>query len=939
MPLLQPLMNYRQLLVYTLSILTLFACSTNPTVFEEDRLSETNWVVQAPAGNRYSTIDTVGQTIIPNGRIIQPLGTTYRVAPHPYGLVMSQDGSIAISANSGTSPFSITIFQNPLSGNPQIKQIPEGAKNDEDLLGAVFMGLAISPDNQTVYVAGGQQNKIYLFDIASGQPQGEIDCIWKNDQGVVYDNGYIGDMALSQDGNTLYAVDQIGFRLITVDVPTQTITNNTPVGRYPFGVALSPNESEVYVANVGMFEYQPVVSGEDLSSATLKEQGLRFPATAYGSEEMKEGIQNDSVNIPGLGDPNVDESFSVWTVDAASGEVIAKVKTGFLVGQVVEDFPAVGGASPNSLVATEEFVFVSNGNNDCVSVIDVQQDTVVQNIRLQPDERLGNLRGIIPFGLALSPDQQKLYVAEAGINAVGVIDVVSQEVLGHIPVGWFPSKLAVSPDGKQLIVANAKGYGSGPNGGSTFNLGEEGSYIGALMKGSITVLDIPADSQLSETTQQVVENNFDFLEAQAVARQRANNPVPTYPGEKVSPIKHIVFISKENRTYDEVFGQLEGGRGEPALARYGRNQTFSNEANTQTVENATVMPNHLALAERFAISDNFYVDADHSADGHRWLVNTYPNEWVETHVAAAYGGKRRSVAGSEAPGNYGIVGSSGAIYPEDYNEAGSIWDHMERNGIDFYNFGFGVELANSYADSTLKYFGVRPLINYPIPGPLYDRTSRMYATYNMAIPDQFRVDTFIEEFEEKWSESGLPPVLTIILPNDHGAGDRPNAGYPFRESYMADNDLALGRLVEFLSNTPYWKNMAMVVTEDDSQDGVDHVDAHRSLLMVISPYAKKNYVGHQHYSFGSIFKTFWHILGIPYLNHYDYGASDLADLFTTEPDTSAYQALPVNSQVFDPQKALDPFDEQFDWKAVLESPQLDDPADFQAAADKRDQKE
>ncbi|MGB3588147.1 MAG: alkaline phosphatase family protein, partial [Tunicatimonas sp.] len=902
--------------------LILFSSCQSPS--PETTTDTIQWVVQARAGDRYAMIDTEGQTIIPNGRIIQPLGTTYQVAPHPYGLVMSDDGSIVISANSGTSPFSITIFQNPLAGNPQIKQVPEGAKNDEDLLGAVFMGLAISPDNQTVYVAGGQQNKIYLFDIASGQPKGEINCGVTDANGKNYTNGYIGDMVLSEDGNTLYAVDQIGFRLITIDLINQSILRNTPVGRYPFGVALSPDESEIYVANVGMFEYKPIV-GEELSSEALKEQGLRFPATAYGSPEMKEGIQNDSMSVPALGDPNVDEAFSVWTVDATSGKVAAKVKTGFLVGQVVEGFPAVGGASPNSLVATDDFVFVSNGNNDCVSVIDIQQDTVVQNIRLQPDKRLGNLRGIIPFGLALSPDRKRLYVAEAGINAVGVIDVATQQVLGHLPVGWFPSKLAVSPDGKQLVVANAKGYGSGPNGGSTFELGDEGSFIGALMKGSITVLDIPADEELEATTRQVVENNFVFKEASSIVQQRADHPVPVYPGERVSPIKHIVFVSKENRTYDEVFGQLENGKGEASLARYGRDQTFSNNANTQTVENATVMPNHLALAERFAISDNFYVDADHSADGHRWLVSTYPNEWVETHVAAAYGGKRRSVPGSEAPGNYGVVGSSGAIYPEDYNEAGSIWDHFDRNNIDFYNFGFGVELANSYADSTLKYFGVRPLVNYPIPGPLYDRTSRAYATYNMGIPDQFRVDTFIDEFEEKWGDDGLPAVLTVILPNDHGAGDRPNAGYPFKESYMADNDLALGRLVEFLSNTSYWNEMAIIVTEDDSQDGVDHVDAHRSLLMVISPYAKKNYIGHQHYSFGSIFKTFWHILGTPYLNHYDFGATDLADLFTAEPDTSAYKALSVNPLVFDPQKALDPFDEQFDWKAVLESPQLDDP--------------
>ncbi|MGB3851784.1 MAG: hypothetical protein WA958_17580 [Tunicatimonas sp.] len=920
-------------LAQTAGLLLLIACSTTSPEVDAD----VPWLAQAPAGDRYAQIDTVGTTVLPNGRLLTPRGKTLRVAPHPYGLTLSYDGQIAISANSGTAPFSVSIIEDVLSEQPTVRQIPEGADTDDDLLGAVFMGVALSPDNQTVYVAGGQENKVFLFDVASGEPRGEINGAVTDPDGTDYSNGYLGDMKLTRDGRTLYVVDQVGFRLLVIDVPCRTVTRNVPVGRYPFGIALSPDEQEVYVANVGMFAYQPVGG---LAKDSLKEQALRFPASAYGSKEMRDGVQNDSVSIPALGDPNVPESFSVWTVDVAQDyTVTAKTKTGVLVGEMLEDFPAVGGASPNSLVATDDYVFVSNGNNDCVSVISTQQDTVVHTIYLQPDERLGNFRGVIPFGLALSPDQKRLYVAESGINAVGVIDTDSMNVIGHIPVGWFPSKLVVSPDGSQLVVANAKGYGSGPNGGPDFTLGEEGSYIGRLMKGSITVMDVPTNEELRQTTQQVVANNFKFSRADEVAdKTRADNPVPLYPGERASPIKHLVFVSKENRTYDEVFGQLEGGRGEPSLARYGYRATFSNQAGDRTVDTATVMPNHLRLAQRFATADNFYVDADHSADGHRWLVNTYPNQWVETSVAASYGGKRGAVPGSQAPGNYGIVGSSGAIYPEDYNEAGSIWDHMERNEVSFFNFGFGVELANSYADSTLKYFGVRPLINYPIPGPLYNRTSKRYATYNMGIPDQFRVDTFIEEFNERWGEGqdSLPQVLTIILPNDHGAGDRPKAGYPFRESYMADNDLALGRLVEFLSHTPYWKEMAIVVTEDDSQDGVDHVDAHRSLLLVYSPYAKQDYVGHGHYSFGSIFKTFWNILGIPYLNQYDAGATDLAGLFTATLDTAAYRAYPVDPRIFDPQKALDPFDEKFDWRAVLSSPQLDDPADFERAAAQRD---
>ena len=174
----------------------------------------------------------------------------------------------------------------------------------------------------------------------------------------------------------------------------------------------------------------------------------------------------------------------------------------------------------------------------------------------------------------------------------------------------------------------------------------------------------------------------------------------------------------------------------------------------------------------------------------------------------------------------------------------------------------------------------------------------------------------------------MPQLITVILPNDHGADERPGAGYPFRESYMVDNDLAVGRIVEFLSHTPYWKNMAIFITEDDAQNGVDHIDAHRSVLMVISPYAKKNYISSVHYSFGSIFKTFWNILGLPYLNQYDAGATDMSDMFTSKPDYTPYSALPPDTRIFDPQKALTPYDENFDWNALKESPVIDDPAEM-----------
>ncbi len=900
---------------------------------------KTGWAILPPAGDLPVKIERGGLTVIPNGRFVTPLGRQIETAPHPYGLAVSGDGVLAVTANSGTAPFSISIVHHPFSEKTRVKQIPDGPASDAGILEACFMGLAVAPDNKTIFVSGGEANKILLFDAATGKPTGNIDC-----KTTGHNHGYLGDLTLSEDGKTLFVVDQIGFRLIGIDIsrrPDGQVSGKTnwevPTGRYPFGICLSPDGRRVFVANVGQFEYNHF-SDFDPKRATATAHD--WPASSYGTEKAAMG--DPEKGIPPLGGPNSPDGFSVWSFDLpGNGKppiLRKKIKTGILVGQMVEDFPAVGGSSPNSVVATETEVFVSNATNDCVSVISIEKDTVVATISLQPDERLGNLRGIIPFGLALSPDRKRLFVAESGINAVAVVDVATKKVVGHLPVGWFPSKIKVSPDGKKLIVANAKGYGSGPNGGPAFTLDARGSYIGNRMNGTLSVFEIPEDSAFARLTRQVLDNNFVFVEKKS--GPAAVGPIPFFAEQQEPPIKYWVFIAKENRTYDEIFGQLKNGNGEPSLARFGENQPVSDEKGRKKLENIDIAPNHLALARRFSMADNFYCDSDVSADGHRWLVNTYPNEWCETATAAHYGGHFNRRDSSDAPGNLAIYGSAGSIYPEDYNEGGSVWEHLERHGIDYFNFGFGVEMAGAISDTTMKYAGEKYTVNYPLPGNLINKSSRQFPTYNMAIPDQFRTDIFMKEFNEKWAapHKALPPVLFLMLPNDHTTGPRPKAGIPFRERYMADNDLALGRAVEFLSRTPFWKNMAIVITEDDPQGGVDHVDAHRSICMVVSPWAKRGFIGHQHYSFGSIFKTFWNALGIPCLNQYDAGAANLGDLFSQTPDYQPFTARPIDPRLFDPQTALDPFDEKFNWKALKESPELDDVNDMVRDREREDGK-
>jgi hypothetical protein len=394
------------------------------------------------------------------------------------------------------------------------------------------------------------------------------------------------------------------------------------------------------------------------------------------------------------------------------------------------------------------------------------------------------------------------------------------------------------------------------------------------------------------------------------------------------PIRHIVFVVKENRTFDQVLGQRSGVDGDSSLTTLGLGMTVKNEDGTRVVENVDVSPNHHALADRFAISDNFYCDADQSNTGHRWVAGVYPNEWVEVNARS----RIELRLFSTAPGRRYVSGSSAVVLPEDYNEAGALWEHLDRHGVPFFNFGFGTEMPAALEEQAFKETGIRMAVSFPLPKPLFDRTSRKFATYNMAIPDQYRMDMFEEELAERWlsGKEPFPRLITMVLPNDHLTDEHPEDGYPFAESYMADNDLALGRLVQTLSRTPWWKDMLVIVTEDDPQGGRDHVEAHRSLLMLIGPHVKRGYVSRTLADFGSLMRMIFTILGLPPLNQFDAAASLPLDFFATgPPDLTPYSALPADRRLFDPDLAFKPFDRRFNWNRLAGSPRMDDPADMQ----------
>jgi YVTN family beta-propeller protein len=829
---------------------------------------------EAPAGTLPTRISERGTTVLPSGRLLTPLGRSFRVAPHPFGLALSPNGKTLASASSGTGPFCVTLIDRFAS--PRLRQIPENAAGEKDVP-SVFMGLAFSRDSRALFVAGGDNGAVHLIDVSSGKPLAAISC---ND--AANPESYTGDLALSPDGRTLYVADQAHFRVAVVDVSARKVVGSVRVGRYPFALALSPDGRRLWVANVGSYEYRPIEGGT-----------LPYPAFGVPSREAVVGVTVDGKRVPGLGSPNAPEALSVWALDVtrpAAPKVVKRIKTGTLVGALSEGgFAAVGGAGPNALVATASRVYVSNGGNDTVQAIDARTGRVVATIPLGPVPG-SRVKGAAPFGLALSPDGRRLYVAEAGINAVGVISTRANKVIGHIPVGWYPSRVRVSPDGKTLYVANAKGFGAGPNGGVSFRPGPEGAYIGSLMKGTVSIAPAPSDAALAGLTAKVLANNG-----------FPGTPPPANLAALRKAIRYVVYITKENRTFDEVYGDVPGARGDPSLARYGAHADVA-AAGQPSLTDVNVMPNHRAMALRYGIADNFHADGDVSADGHRWLVGIYPNEWTETQVAAAYGGKTRF--SMNAPGRRAFFGSDASSTPEDYPEAGSLFDHLARNRIPFRNYGEGFEFAGVSEDAGAEPTGARESLNFPMTKPLWENTSRDFPIFNMNIPDQYRADQFLKDVDRWRNGAQMPRFVNIALPNDHSAGLDAASGYPYTASYMADNDLALGRIVEALSHTPYWPRMVIFITEDDAQGGVDHVDAHRTILIVAGPHVKPGYVSHRHGSLPSVVHTVNRLFGLPDLNQFDATASDLTDFLRESADAQPYTAIRPDPRVFDPSKAM-----------------------------------
>lgn len=860
-----------------------------------------------PAGDKFTQIKVDGTTVLPSGRFLTPAGKVVRITNDPFGMAVAPDGKKAVALHNGV--FTIIDLQ-----SLETTRVPSYDKKIKSPLSkGSFLGVAFSGDSKTVYLSGGDNGAVIKYDIESLTRLDSI-SLNGNVNGVDFNDSFTSDLVLNEANNELLVLDRGNFRMVRIDLTNNKITASVKVGRQPFGLTLSLDRKTAFVANVGMYEY-PLIKG--ITPENYNSKLISHHPYGDNTKESIKGTRVEGQKIPGVGSPLSPDAMSVFTIDLATNKVRDKFKTGHQIGHMIEDAEVVGGASPNSIAVGEQFAYVSNATNDNISIIDYKNHKLIGDIPILVDPRIDKYRGLLPFGLTLSKDQKTLYVALLGFNAVAVIDVESKITKGIIPSGWGPTRVQLSKDEKEIYIITCRGYGAGPNGGRGFVSPPQGYYIGDIQLGTFQKVDMPDAGQLATFTKQSIDNTFKSISV----TDDAENPLPALPGLHDSPIKYIVYITKENRTYDEIFGQMKNATGDSTLARFGLNNEYTLPDSLKgKFPGLKISPNHHKVAKQFSFSDNYYCDSDASIHGHHWMVGVIPNEWVEANSSVS----KTAKIFSKAPGRR-FPGSTGSIDPEDYAEIGGLWEALDRKKIDFYNFGEANETAHVREEWYDTNTGAAHGVMVPMQKALFYKTSHNYAGFNTNIPDQYRMDQFEKEFTNKWikGKEKLPSLITMQVPNDHGADIRPQDGYLYPSSYMVDNDLAVGRILHFLSRTKYWKEMLVIITEDDPQGGVDHIDAHRSVLMMAGPYVKKEYVSHTHANFGSILKTIYNILNVPYVNQFDITASLLQDFFTPTADYTPYTLELHDSRVFDAEKAMKKYDRTIDWRKIEQGPPLD----------------
>jgi YVTN family beta-propeller protein len=753
-----------------------------------------------------------GSVLLPNQWVLRPVGKQIAVGDFPVNLALHPEGKFAAVLHCGFSQHEVVLI------DLAAWKIASRSKVDE-----AFYGLAFSKDGKRLFCSGSAGEVIHRFQFAEGKLTPEADLPLRE----VKQRGVPAGLAVSADGQTVYAGNLWGQSVSRVRLKEEPaaadelVLTDKAVAPAP---AVTPSTDD------------PSITKRDAALLETIDPAAPFPYACL-LDERRERLY---VSLWG--------QAAVAVVDTKSFKVAGRWATE---------------GHPNEMVLSKDgrLLYVANANSNTVSVLDTATGRTVETLlaELQPNSPPGNT----PNSVALTADGQRLFVANANINTVAVFDVATPgkaRSLGFIPVGWYPTSVRLTRDGKTLLVVNGKGETSrpnpqGPRPGFKSPPGVN-QYIGQLMNGTVSSIPLPTGEKFEEQMKAWTARAFACLpetQRKIDAAALTGNPIPRRPGDP-SPIKYVIYIIKENRTYDQVLGDMKGGKGDPALCLFPE----------------SVTPNHHALAREFVLLDNLYVDAEVSADGHEWSMGAYASDFVEKTWPLSYGHGKSAKHPFPAEGSFPIASPAG----------GYLWDRAKQAGISYRSYGEWIANGKKAGDPGRA--KVKALEGHFDP---------MFRGFDTAYSDQKRADRWLSELKRFEQEGEMPRLQIVRLPNDHTSGTSP--GKPTPTAQLADNDLAFGRLMEGLSHSKFWPQTAVFVIEDDAQNGSDHIDAHRTIAFAISPYIKRGSVDSTMYSTSSMLRTIELILGLKPMSQFDAAAMPMFASFQEKPDLTPYTVRPV----------------------------------------------
>jgi YVTN family beta-propeller protein len=783
-----------------------------------------------------------GRIVVPTNQVLKPAGKQVTFPGRPVDLALTEDGKTLVVKNMKDLVF-IDVAAARVAQTLELEGAPPMSAFDPDAL----MKKPIAPDGKGSHYPTGfsvvgllvRGDRVYASDsknhVQVARRQADGTYAWEEPVGLlppkVGGDAYPAGIA-RLSGDELWVACSRGNTVQLLDLAAGQAEQAVPVGVAPYAVCC-PRPDRCYVSNWG------------------------------GDPPAKDDAQALSSGTPVRVDPRT------GVADRGTVSVLGPVPGRWQQLKTIRVGPHPSGlaVSPGG-----RFVYVACANSDTVSVIDTLSEEVVETIRCRPEARL-------PFGsganaLALSPDGGTLYVASGTNNCLAVVRLGSRAseaetarpdvsaLAGLIPTGWYPGAVRVSADGKRLFVANVKGVGSL----SQPRPVAEGKNTHDFL-GSVSIIDVPGADRLADYTREVnVNNRLDYsLAGLDKPRPGAKPvPVPERHGEP-SVFKHVIYVIKENRSYDQILGDMKEGDGDPRLTLFGEEVT----------------PNQHALARQFTLLDNFYCSSALSATGHQWISEAYATDYLEK----AFGGFTRS---------YPVDGDDALAFAP----TGFLWSNALARGKTFRNFGEFTRTRYTPKDATWsdvyqdhKDGTRRVTISVEANvAPMRPYTHPHYPGFPLVTPDVYRADLFLEELAACEKKGELADLVYVFLPCDHSVGATPR--FPTPRAMLADNDLALGRIVEGVSKSKFWPETCIFVVEDDPQFGFDHVDGHRTVAQVISPYTRRKFVDHTNYNQTGMVKTIERILGLPPMNQLDLSATPMRNCFQEEPDLTPYACVP-----------------------------------------------